>query len=180
MFNFSIYPRFVAVALLLSCLSPVAWAGHVSLEPEKVVSVKSAEEKPISSFAVQFDLSRIGRDQRIDGAVLKLTFSADTLLGPGVEILVRVASESWQESLLARQTAVGTVDTLMSSSYSSSGDGKEAEFDVLEIVQMWYSGEVANNGFVISAHRNLDRKFELANKPGEWGATLEVFFSGAQ
>ena len=134
----------------------------------------------MSSFAVKFDLSKIGKGQHIDMAILKLTFNADTRLGDGVEIQVYVVDESWQESLLARQTPIKTVGTLMTASHAPSGDEQEAEFHVTEMVRMWYDGEVDNNGFLLSVSRNQDLSFELANKAGEWAATLEVYFSKAE
>ena len=174
--------RLVAAALVATtCGSPLSTlAGHVSLKPEKAVSVKAGAEKPVSSFARKFDLSKIEKGQRVDMAILKLTFNADTQLGEGVEILVYVAGESWQESVLARQSPIRTIDTLLTASHAASGDEMDAEFHVTELVQMWYDGKVANNGFALSVHGNTDRKFELANQPGEWGASLEVFFSKAE
>lgn len=168
----------VVVLIAAVCTLPMSvQAGHMSLTPEKAVSMKSAVEKPVSSFAMQFDLSKIGKGQHIDMAILTLTFNADTLISKGVEILVYVAGETWEESVLARQTSIGTVDTLMTASHAPSGDEKLAKFHVTEMVQMWYDGKVDNNGFVLSISRNNDHKFEMANKAGEWGATLEVYFS---
>ena len=167
----------LATAVLVLCLPSFVSAGHASLDPEKAVSVKTATEKPVSSFAIKFDLSDIPQGQWINMALLKLTFSADTTLGEGVQIMVYVASEEWQESVLARETSIRKMDTLMTTSFAASGDEEEAEFDVTDLVQRWYGGRITNNGFVLSVRGNSDRRFELANQPGQWGATLEVFFS---
>jgi len=176
------YHAYICTAALVMAVMAVpltALGGHVSLTPEKAVAIKSASDKPVSSFAVQFDISGIAEAQRIDFAVLKLAFNADTTLGEGIGIYVHAASQSWEGSPLARVTPVETVDTLMTISHSGTGEESEAEFDVSDIVRAWYTGAATNNGFVLSVSGNIDSKFELANKPGEWGIMLDVFFSKA-
>lgn len=173
----ALYIRVITVVLLVFVLSAVALAGHKSLTPTEAVSMKSAIQKPASSFAIQFDLSELGKGQRVDMAILKLTFDADENLGEGIEIQVYVADESWEGQVLARQSPITVVDELMTASHSESGEEKYAEFHVTEIVQMWYDGTVPNNGFVLRVRGNEDSKFEVANRAGSWGVSLDVSFS---
>ena len=52
----------IVALIAAACALPLnALAGHASLKPEKAVSVKSATDKPVSSFAMKFDPTEISK-----------------------------------------------------------------------------------------------------------------------
>ena len=165
---------FVIICLLTA---GQALAGHIDLKPIGFVATTEASDKPISGGALTFDLSQIPKDSRIDLAELKLSVNSDTSLGKHVEVFVGAAITSWTSSLLPLTSKVATADSLLADNFLLTGDGQPVEIEVTDIVKLWHSGKLANNGFVISIPGDGRKGFAVATKGVDVEVCLSVFFS---
>ena len=169
--------KILTILSFLLFLSSLVYAGHESLSPTGILSIKNTSSTDPHALALQFDLSTIPNDVRIDLAELKITIDSDTELGKSINIVIHSALSEWIPSLIPSEASIQTSDSLFTNNYSSSGDNVEAEINVTELVRQWHEGDLTNEGFLISIQGNSDKKFKLKNNDSEIQVELSVFYS---
>lgn len=145
----TIHRQAIAMVLFL-LLGGSAFAGHLSIEPTSFVATRNAQDSLPNEFAVQYDLSGLPGDVRIDLA--ELVVSAD--IGSDqpnalVDILVGPASTEWTGSVEVSTQPVPTTDSLTFIDVASVGQDSEININVTELVRQWLSERLDNNGLVI-------------------------------
>jgi hypothetical protein len=152
-------------------------AGHLDLTPGEVLATKQTSNKPVSGGALKFDLSNIPEGSRIDLAELNLVVSSDTGLGQTLEVFAGASTESWSGSLTPMPGKIQTVDTLLASAYVATGENQTVQIDVTELVRLWFTGKLPNNGLSITIPVDGTKVFTLAATGGQVTARLSIFFS---
>jgi hypothetical protein len=153
--------------------------AQLVLKPSAILPTKAAATSPVSGTALKFDLSQIPKGSRVDFARLSITVNADTTLGRWANVIIKPAENAWESSLLPTLTKISVIDSLAESQAAFTGDGKSVIVDLTDLVDLWYTGKLANNGIVMSITSNATgaKAFAIASKGAEVQATLSVFFS---
>jgi len=167
----------IAVALVLLLTATQVLAGRVELEAEGHLAFKTNMEAQRSSFALMFDLSEIPKDANVDLAELMITVDVDSTMGKYANVLVYAATDSWTPSAFSSTTEPTAYDTLYVNNFLQTTGETAVEINVTGLVQMWHSGKLDNNGFLVAVHNNTEMQFSLRGQTGSWQATLKVFYS---
>lgn len=168
--------RCAAILIALVLLSVAkAHAGSIILNPESATVVQKSVTGPAVSGALKFDLSAIPKDAKVDLAELTLTLDIDTTLGKSVSIYLGAATDSWSDGTL-KTSAIASSDSLFANALIETGQDRTLEINLTEIVMLWHSGKVQNNGLVLSIPGNAAKEVAFDGFP-KASVALTVYFT---
>lgn len=165
---------FILSALVVFSVAS-AHAGSIVLRPESAAVVQKSVTGPAVSGALKFDLSAIPKDAKIDLAELTLILDIDTTLGKSVSIYLGAATDSWSDGAL-KTSAIASSDSLYANAIIETGQSQALEINLTELVILWHSGKIPNNGLVLSIPGNDSKQVAINGVP-KASVALTVFFS---
>ncbi len=167
------YAFILSALMVLSAAN--AHAGSIVLSPESAAVVQKSVTGPVVSGALKFDFSAIPKDAKIDLAELTLTLDIDTTLGQSVSIYLGAATDSWSDGAL-KTSAIASSDSLFANALIETGLDRKLEINLTELVSLWHSGKLPNNGLIVSVPGNESKQVAMDGLP-KASVKLTVFYT---